>query len=229
MASLAQLIASHGCILVLDASSTCVQTGLLRAGKPAVWRQQSGESGQLVFQETDACLREAGCTLDEVAAFVFCEGPGSMLGTRTAAMTLRTWQVLQARPAYRYHSLVLLAHDLSKSHPGPFSVIADARRETWHCVTVQADGQVEALHRIPATELAGRTVPLWQPAAFRAWAPPPRATQDCPYDVANLYARHPDLDLLTATPLPDAFQHEAPEYKKWSAEVHSAASVKAGR
>lgn len=230
MATFAQLLAHHRCILVVDASSTHVQTGLLRAGQPAVWRIAEGEAGQLLFQQAEACLNEAGLRLAAVDAFIYCEGPGSMLGIRTAAMALRSWQALHARPAYCFRSLALLAHSLALAGtPRPFSVIADARRDTWHTMTVDAAGAVGPLRRASSSTLAAGAEPLWQPATFRSWAPAPRATQDCPYHLPDLLAALPDLDLFTETTLPDAFQHEAPEYKKWSAEVHSAASARTAR
>jgi tRNA threonylcarbamoyladenosine biosynthesis protein TsaB len=230
MATLAQLLAHHRCILVVDASSTHIQTGLLRAGLPPVWRSAGGEAGQLVFQQAGACLQEAGIRLDDVGAFIFCEGPGSMLGIRTVAMALRTWQALHPRPAYCFQSLALLAHSLALAgSPRPFTLIADARRDTWHAVTVDSSGTVAPLLRVPSSTLASGTEPLWQPSLFRAWAPAPRPTQDCPYQLPDLFARHAELDLFKETSLPDAFQHEAPEYKRWSAGVHSAASVRTAR
>ncbi len=230
MATLAQLLAHHRCILVVDAASTSVQTGLLRAGENALWRSAEGEAGQLVFQQAESCLQESGIRLADVSAFIFCEGPGSMLGIRTAAMALRTWQALHPRPAYRFQSLPLLAHFLARAgSPRPFTLIADARRESWHAVTADAAGVIAPLRRAPAAEIAAGTEPLWQPSAFRAWAPSPRSAQDCPYRLSDLLAQLAHLDLFAETPRPDAFQHEAPEYKRWSAEVHSAASARPSR
>jgi tRNA threonylcarbamoyladenosine biosynthesis protein TsaB len=226
MAALVQLLARHDCILALDATSTSVQVGLLRAGAPAVWHASSEESGKALFSGADACLRDTGLAMREVRAFVFCEGPGSLLGVRTAAMAIRTWQTESPRPAYHYQSLALLAHELRRAGASPpFSVIADARRDTWHCVSVTAGGAVQTLRRVPTAELAATTGLLYQPAAFRAWAAPPRAAQDCTYEAAALFAAHANEELFTATDAPDAFQHEAPEYRKWSAQVHRAAPV----
>jgi tRNA threonylcarbamoyladenosine biosynthesis protein TsaB len=226
MPSLTQLLASHGRLLVLDASSTRVQVGLLRADSPALWRNREAEAGAALFTDTQAVLAEGGTKLDDVGAFIYCEGPGSMLGTRTIAMALRTWQVLKPRPAYAYQCLTLLAHDiLLTGSVGPFSVITDARRDSWNSVAVLADGTVQPLRRIPAAELAASPEPLYSPPVFRAWASPPRSTRDYPYTVAALLDAHADLDLFHAIAAPDAFQHEAPEYKKWSAQVHSAATA----
>lgn len=225
MACLTQLLANHGSILVLDAASQRVQVGLLRAGKTALWHVTTDEAGRGVFAGTETVLQQAGLRIDGLGAFLFCEGPGSMLGTRTVAMVLRTWLALKPRPVYRYQSLALLAHEIRRTdETASFSVIADARRDTWHGVTSTTTG-IQPLRRIAAAELATSPDELYQPAVFRAWAKPPRAVKDCAYEVAALLTKHADADLCTASDAPDAFQHEAPEYKKWSAQAHSAATA----
>lgn len=224
MATLAQLLAAHDCILAVEAAATTVQVGLLRRAQPPIWRSSPDEAGKALFALADEVLRAAGLTLTDVRAFLFDAGPGSMLGVRTVAMALRTWQTLAPRPAYQFQSLTLLAHQLARAgHTG--AVIADARRDTWHAVEFAAPGRIAPLRRVPSAELAAAVMPLWQPTAFRAWSPPPRAAHDCAYDVAALLSAHADADLFAATDSPDAFQHEAPEYKKWSAQVHSAATA----
>lgn len=226
MASLAQLLASHGCILALDAAATHLQVGLLRRDAPPIWRQSPDEAGKALFTLTDACLREAELTLADVRAFAFCAGPGSMLGVRTVAMALRTWQTLAPRAVFQFESLPLLALELARiGHPPPFSVIADARRDSWHVVTVTAAGTLTPLRRVPNAELAAGREVLWQPTTLRAWSPPPRSANECHYDLAKLLEHHAHADVFHATAAPDAFQHEAPEYRKWSAQVHSAATV----
>lgn len=224
MASLAQLLAQHGCILVLDAASTRIQVGLLRVGQPALWRASTDESGKALFALTDETLRAAGLALGDVRAFAFDAGPGSMLGVRTAAMALRTWQALAPRPTYAFHSLALLAHQLAAAGtPRPFAVISDARRETWHLVMADAQGVTPLPVRAPAADVAAFAGEVFLPTEFRAFSAAPRATRDSAFDVAAALAALPDADLFTSTEAPDAFQHEAPEYKKWTAEVHSAA------
>ena len=224
MATLSQLLAAHDCILAVDAASTTVQVGLLRADQPPLWRASPEEAGKALFALADEVLRAAGLTLADVRAFVFDAGPGSMLGVRTVAMALRTWQALAPRPAYQFQSLTLLAHDLAGTGQSG-AVIADARRDTWHVVEFAAPDRITPLRRVPTVELAASATSLWQPTAFRAWSQSPRAVQDCAFELAALFAAHADADLFAATDAPDAFQHEAPEYKKWSAQVHSAATA----
>lgn len=225
MSSLTQLLANHGRLLILDAATTRVQVGFIQNGDPARWRGIEDEAGTGLFTATEGLLAEAGTRLDEIGAFVFCEGPGSMLGTRTIAMALRTWQVLKPRPVYAYQSLAVAARGAWTKQARAFAVIADARRETWHVQAVDANGRLAALQRVPVGELpAGE---LLTPENFRAWAQPSRPAATCSYDLAKIFSALADGDFFRATDAPDAFQHEAPEYKKWSAQVHSAATAPA--
>jgi len=223
MPSLSQLLTKHGRVLVLDAASLQVQVGLLQSGQPALWRRTAEEAGRGIFAGTQELLTAAGLQLETIGAFVFCEGPGSMLGIRTVAMALRTWQVLRARPAYAYQSLAVAGHFEWTQGRRAFFVIADARRDTWHCQQVEADGRMSALQRVPAAALpAGEWV---TPEHFRAWAPPPRPAGSCNYDLARIFPALANGDFFRAVEAPDAFQHDAPEYKKWSARIHSVATA----
>ncbi len=223
MVSLAQLLAAHEGVLVLDAASTRVQVGLVRRAAPAVWRASDDEAAKALFRLTTEVLDAAGWTLDRVPAFVFGAGPGSLLGVRTVAMALRTWLVLAPRPVHAFRSLELLAHGLAgEAAWRPSLVVADARRGTWHAVAVAADGTVGPLRRVAHGELEGAGPRLALPAEFRRWAAPPRAADEVAYDVAALAARTAEVALLEPMALPDAFAHEPPEYRRWSPQVHRA-------
>lgn len=220
MATLVQLLAHHGRLLVLDAASSRVQIGLLRTDHPACWHSAIEEAGTGVFTGADTLLREAGLKLADIDAFVFCQGPGSMLGIRTVAMALRTWQVIKPRPAYAYQSLAVAARFAWTQAPRAFTVIADARRDTWHEQTVGSDGGLAPLQRVAATGLpAGE---LLTPEHFRAWAQPPRPAPPCCYHLATIFSATGGDDLFRPVEAPDAFQHEAPVYKQWTAQVHRA-------
>ena len=223
MTTFAQLLAHHRRILVLDAASQSTQAGLLRPGLPGIWHRTPDEAGNGIFAGTDAVLKSAGLTLKDIDAFAYCEGPGSMLGTRTIAMALRTWQVLHPRPAYAYQSLAVAGRGEWTQNPRAFAVIADARRDTWHVQPVGADGSLAPLQRVPLADLpAGELV---TPENFRAWAALPRPAATAGYDLEKVFPALGDEDFFHASEAPDAFQHEAPAYKKWSAQVHSAATA----
>lgn len=217
MPSLHELLAAHAPLLLLDAAAARVQVGLLEANGQTRWMSADDEAGVALFLG----VKSLSIDLTAIRAFAFCEGPGSILGIRTAAMALRAWNVLAPRPVFAFRSLEIVAHDLARLSPTEnFSVIADARRETWHCVDVRASS-VGPLRRVPAAELNGA---LFMPENFRTWSPLPAQTKMTSYDLVALLPRVAGADLFRATDAPDAFLHEDPSYKTWTPHIHGAAA-----
>jgi tRNA threonylcarbamoyladenosine biosynthesis protein TsaB len=212
MPSLRLLLADHPTLLLIDSASAHVQVGLWTAGNsaPAQWSASQSEAGTGVFDCVESLLNQNGLRIADMSAFVFCEGPGSVLGIRTAAVALRAWQVINpTAPAYTYQSLDLVARALNQPE---LRVIADARRETWHVAQV---GQ--ALKRVPTAELSGE---LTMPEHFRHWTALPASVSITPYAVAKLFAQLVDADILHRTGAPDAFLHEDPTYVTWTPQIH---------
>lgn len=212
MPTLSQILAAPGPVLLLDAASSRVQIGWFvgsdpdgAAGAGVRWETSDEEATTAVFQ----CLDRLGHNPADARAFLFCDGPGSVLGIRTVAMALRTWNVLHPRPVYGYCSLALLAHALGRAEVG---VIADARRESWHHYQLG-----RGLRRLPTSDIRGELV---MPAEFRHWAPLPAPVTRVPYALADLLPRVAGADLFQATEHPDAFLHEPPSYVTWTPQIH---------
>jgi tRNA threonylcarbamoyladenosine biosynthesis protein TsaB len=207
MPSLRQLAARHAPLLFLDAASTRVQVGLWPTNGAGRWEAGDEEAGIGVFRG----LERLGFRVEDAGAFVFCAGPGSILGVRTVAMAIRTWTLLKARPVFSYSSLALVAHALGRPELG---VIADARRDSWHHYQLG-----RGLRRVPAAGLMGELV---QPEHFRHWSPVPAHTATTPYAVPDLLARASDAEIFDATDAPDAFLYEEPSYVTWTPQIHRA-------
>ena len=213
MPSLRQLLAAHAPLLVLDAASARVQVGWLAADGAARWENSDDEAGIGVFRGVE----KLGVDVRDAGAFVFCDGPGSILGIRTVAMALRTWRVLAPRPVYAYCSLAVVAHALERND---VTVIADARRDAWHAFSLNSNPNPGgALRRVPAAELTGELV---MPDNFRHWSPLPPNVTRIPYSLADLLPRVAGVDLFHATEAPDAFLHEEPSYLTWTPQIHRA-------
>lgn len=209
MPSLHDLLSSHAPLLVLDAASIRIQVGLLARDGMARWESSEAEAGVGLFR----CVEALQVDLDNVAAFAFCEGPGSVLGIRTAAMALRTWTTLKSRPVFAYSSLALVWH----ASPGEeTSVISDARRNSWNRYRA-----VDGLTRVSAAELSPRLV---TPEGFRNWSPLPAGVEPAPYALADLLPRTAGVDLFRVVEAPDAFLHEEPSYVTWTPQIHRAPS-----
>jgi tRNA threonylcarbamoyladenosine biosynthesis protein TsaB len=214
MPSIRQLLAEHPVLLLIDTASARVQVGLWTAGEtqPPRWVVSETEASTGLFDCVDAVLREAGLRIADIGTFVFCEGPGSVLGIRTAAVALRAWCVIQPKAVvYSFQSLDLVARGLNRPE---VNVIADARRDSWHVMQL---GQ--SLRRVPPSELCGEFV---MPAHFRHWSALPAGIGTTGYDVAELLTALPDADLFRASNEPDAFSHEEPSYVTWTPQIHQA-------
>lgn len=220
MPSLRQLLALHPTILLIDSASTCVQAAVWQRQAEPVWSTKTGEAGEQVFAAVNDALARAGLTLDAVDAFIFCDGPGSVLGIRTAAVAVRTWNVLRARPVYAFCGLSVVAQSLALTqNKRSFAVIADARRDSWHHVDVAADGKLSTLKRIPSSALSGT---LLTPEGFRSWSTPPAQLQATPYSLATLLPPLVDSELFVPAAEPDAYLHEEPVYQTWTPQIHRA-------
>lgn len=226
MPSLRQLLAAHAPLLLIDAASARVQVGWIEgvserlnrethpdanAGLNARWYAADDEAGVAIFRGIEAL----GVAIADVGAFVFCDGPGSVLGVRTAAMALRAWRVLSPKPMFAYRSLALVAHALGRDDVG---VIADARRDCWHHYQIG-----KGLRRLPASDVALGSSELAMPEGFRHWtALPSDRVERVPYSIADLLPRAAEADLFAATDAPDAFLHEEPSYVTWTPQIHRA-------
>lgn len=217
MRSLRQILRQYGPVLLLDAASTRVSVGWIHPDGSARWAESEAEAGTGLFQS----LRDLGVKPDEAGAFVFCEGPGSILGIRTAATILRTWNALRERPTWCYRSLELVA--AAEPAPGR-TVICDARRQSWHVLIPDISNPPGRLTRIATAELSAGN--LITPAGFRQWSTGPAAPPVVvPYEPARLTRDLMDAELLRAAPQPDAYLPEDPSYVTWSPQVHRAPPI----
>lgn len=205
MPSLRELLATSTPFLLLDTASTRVQAGVFAGrAEPDRWAASDEESGVALFR----CLERLSVDPAAMRAFVLCDGPGSVLGVRTAAMAVRAWCALAPRPCYAFASLQLVAEATGRT------VISDARRGHWHLASPgQSPGRV-GRHEIPPAAVT--------PAGFRAWTPLPDDIEQVEYAVRDLLARVPDHDLFKSTAEPDAFLHAEPAYVTWTPQIHRA-------
>ena len=205
MPCLSQLLRNHAPLLLIDAASTRIQVGLFSGNKDTRWLVSDDEAGVAIFQG----IARLGADFTDIRGFAYCEGPGSILGIRTSAMAIRTWQMLAPRPAFAYGSLALVSVALGRPD---LTVIADARRDTWH---VQQPGR--DLRRAQTSELSGE---LAMPENFRHWSPLPPTLTRTPYNVGELLARVPTAELFREVADPDAFLHQEPSYAAWTPHIH---------
>lgn len=206
--------------LYLDAASPAITVGLqLDAAEAPAWLQTHDEAGVGLFRAVEALTRARGVAVAGIAKVVFCEGPGSLLGVRLAAMALRTWMALP-RPAplevLGYRSLELVAAGLrARGQRGPFHVIVDGRRATWNALSVDAHGMLAAICRRPATDPFPADEPVFHPQGFPLWQALPAGVQTVDYNATALPGLAARFPLLRPAASPEAYVTEMPAYREW--------------
>jgi tRNA threonylcarbamoyladenosine biosynthesis protein TsaB len=203
--------------LVLDGSARDgVRVGVLSAG---AWKSQScSEEGAM--ESADRCVREAlaaaGVSVDDIASFAVCAGPGSILGIRLTSVMVRAWLSLRSRPCYVWNALEAVASSarLSGRRP-PFVVASESRLRRWNVLKVPASGPSECAE-LEAAQVAALGAPL---IASSAGAPfPCEPAPDVWPSLPGLFSQG---GLLRAEDRPDAL-NPAPEFALWSGERHRA-------
>lgn len=209
--------------LLLDAATPLVQTGLWREGEWVHWVASREEAGRSLFAGVERIFQAKSISINEIGGFLFCVGPGSMLGIRIASMAIRGWQSLlpQPLPIFCYGSHDLMARSLlARGRPAPFHLISDARRDRWNVTSVEEPGIILPLRQLPREELALLTGPFLRMEERVRGEAPVSVGEMCPYDLQEEAARFLEPDFLHRSMVPEPWGWEVPEFKKWSAERH---------
>ena len=149
--------------LVIDASARAgLRVGVVQSGR---WLSQvTSPDGAL--EATSGCvaevLKSASLQLADVQSFALNIGPGSMLGIRVAALTVRAWSALKPRPIYVWESLVVLATvAMERGQKAPFVVVAESRLKRWNVLEVNAQKQFSAVAECEVEQVAQKSLPVF--------------------------------------------------------------------
>lgn len=209
--------------LLLDAASPLVQTGLWRGGNWLRRIESREEAGRSLFSGVAEILRTENITLDSLGGFLFCHGPGSMLGIRIAAMAINGWQTLLPKPipVFSYSSHAVLAQRLiTDGAATPFHVISDARRQRWNVTSVHGPDAVDSLQRLSNDELAALQGDFYRMEEIVRGEPPVAIRATIPYDLEAQPMVFLKAGLLQRSASAEPLVQEGPVYQKWSAERH---------
>lgn len=212
--------------LVIDGSGSAVFAGVL--GPNQQWLAQyelSGAPLEQLFPAVESVLKDAGIALLELRGYLYCEGPGSVLGLRLCAMAIETWSRLypQSAHCFAYNTLQLSAALLTRdvALPAQALLISDWKKGAWNAVYIDA-GQIGATSVVDSAELEAWTGPLYHLPQRKGWqSPPPQATpvRFAPERLDEVL-QHPGL--LRATRGVELYASGVNTFAKWTAERHRA-------
>jgi tRNA threonylcarbamoyladenosine biosynthesis protein TsaB len=209
--------------LVIDGSGSVVFAGVL--GSNGNWLARSEQTGaplESLFPAIEATLDAAQLTLADIRSFIYCEGPGSVLGLRLCAMAIETWSRLYPQSAhyYAYNSLQLTAALICVDTPDldQALLISDWKKGTWNAVKIR-NGQPSVTEVANDDTIANWTAPLYHLPQRKGWQQAPANATAVEYRPERLTEV---LHLPRPTETVELYASGVNVFQKWIPERHRA-------
>ena len=177
------MLTSNKASLVIDGSGSSVFAGLLDADKQWLTKiEHVGAPLEELFPVIQLVLFESGLSLNDIGGYIYCEGPGSLLGLRLCAMAIETWTRLYPESAqyYKYNSLQLSAHALLHANPDlqDALIVADWKKGAWNALYLRGRcvGATEVIDDASLEDWGNLIYHLPQ---RKGWQSPPIKVQTC--------------------------------------------------
>lgn len=182
-----------------------------------------------LFETVNSVLKNAGVKLDAIKSYIYCEGPGSLLGLRLCAMAIETWMRIHpgAKQLYAYNSLELVAATLlSRGKVTKEALlISDWKKDTWNGLKASPD-ELGSVTPISSTELSKWNGPLYHLPARKGWQAPPDTAIELTYEpecLPQLLTRAQFIEPRESVTL---YSSGINSFQKWTPERHRAISSK---
>jgi tRNA threonylcarbamoyladenosine biosynthesis protein TsaB len=210
--------------LVIDGSGGNVFAGVLDSRDQ--WRGRVRHEGaplESLFPAIESSLATAGIDLSQIGGYLYCEGPGSVLGLRLCAMAIETWSRLypQSAQLQKYNSLQLCALVLLEDTPGLTDalIIADWKKGAWNAVRIRG-GTAGPTEVVVDDALAAWRGALHHLPQRKGWQSPPAGAQRIDYDPARIAGLRHHPALLQATDGVQLYNSGINTFQKWTPARH---------
>jgi tRNA threonylcarbamoyladenosine biosynthesis protein TsaB len=214
------MIDSEKPYLVVDASSPDLHSGVIKKEQWLSLKTFQGDTLESLTKLVDECLKESSLNMESIKGFIFCEGPGSLLGLRLSAMAINTWKVLAdqttATPLLCYKSLPALGIQLQKGKSGFDHVVSPFRKGFYNHYDIKQE-TLSLIEAETAQSLNGKIAFLPQ---RRLKEKLNESWQQVTYSLKDLPAIIAKKGLLHQADYADAWVPEETEYVRWSQERH---------
>ncbi len=225
MSDSAQHLASDRPALVIDASGNAVFVGLLQNQQWLASLRIEAPALEGLFTAVDQVLTKAKLSFEQISAYVYSEGPGSVLGLRLCSMAIETWSRLypQSAKRYSYNSLQLTARLIQIDHPEATDalLVADWKKGAWNSVKIKS-GQIGATEVVDDETLASWKDALFHQPQRKGWQAPPSGASETVYRPERLPEVLGQTGLIRATGQIELYNAGVNTFQKWTAERHRA-------
>jgi len=217
-------------MLAIDTSSRRACVGLFDEKGGLSYRTSEEEASLSLFPLIKRLIKEFDWQLSDINSIAFCQGPGSMLGIRTAIMGIRAWQgakLIEGKQIYSFSSLAIGAELVRHSYPSEktFLVITDARRNSWNALKAEGSsmGPVKIIEN---AALEKKTVPLFTFNEFPTWTRTQAKINLLSYRPESVLSSPRFPQLLEENPDANPMDLRSMEFTKWIPAARTADQIK---
>lgn len=212
--------------LVIDGSGSSTFVGVLDQNHQWLAQESSGDAPlESLFPTVERILNDASIELSDIRAYIYAEGPGSVLGLRLCAMAIETWSRLYPDSAqlFAYNSLTLAAADLLQKDASVSDalIISDWKKAAWNAVQI-TNRTIRSCEPIATEALVEITTPIYHLPARKGWQKAPEGVIPIANSPAALSRLLLTPDLLTKTQGVELYTTGANTFQKWTPERHRA-------
>jgi len=216
--------------LVIDGSSACFFAGALGSNSKWLACQKATEPAlESLFKSVEQVLAEAKLELDQIQSYIYCEGPGSVLGLRLCSMAIETWRQLQSNKpkVFAYNSLKLTAATLlhQQEISGEVLLVSDWKKDIWNGIKIHQGKHDERVSPVSSEELMQWPGPIYHLPARKGWQKPPEGAIEVNYEPEQLPHLQGHPGLIQETDGVDLYQSGINTFQKWTPERHRAIST----
>lgn len=210
--------------LVIDASGSSVFTGILASEQQWLAKAElSGAPLEMLFPAVEEVLQLAQLKLAQVRSFIYCEGPGSILGLRLCAMAIETWTHLypDAAPCFAYNSLQLSAALLVKdvALPTHALLVSDWKKGAWNAVHITR-GVISCTSVVEQAELEDWQSALYHLPQRKGWQTPPAQANSLQFAPERLHEVLNTTVRLRPTQGVELYSNGVNTFAKWNGQRH---------
>ncbi len=211
--------------LVLDSSAPRLQLSLFQGERVIEYKCVTGDAVEHLIESVTDLLKNNRVSISNIDHFVYCQGPGSILGIRIAVMAIKTWVAVKnpSKPAnvYSYHSLsAALVHLLNKTNTQnqKVAVTAEWKKNYWN--VAESEGDNTQIQVWDTQKLLDYPDKLYLLPQKKLWTSLPMELPTVDYSIEML--TQPDFRRALLSPADGwpIYTPEAKNYAKWSGKRH---------
>lgn len=214
--------------LVIDGSSSRIFAGVLKNDRWLSSQHTEGNALESLFTTVEKTLIEASTHLNQIGAYIYNAGPGSVLGLRLTAMALETWGQLypESRNFFAYNSLQFSMRLIQKDQPDlkEALLISDWKKNTWNAIYLE-DGIVSDPGVASTEEITSYKGTVFHLPQRKGWQSPPEHAATLAFEPERINEVYRQNSLLKNSQGIELYASAINTFQKWTPDRHRATSL----